>query len=147
MFARRRACYVVVLCVPISYRGGGGGGRGVVIMRCGWWRCGDAICDGDRGRGYVRTYIYVPVAKGRRTDQGEFLASALFFDKNKEIFASRPRPSAARSKSLPAAALNRRMQDLGYSDPFVGDDNKEHLQNIQESLPRLPRNSVRAGIF
>jgi len=64
---------------------------------------------------YVRTYIYV--GEGR-TDQENFSpASALFFDKNKEIFASRPRPSAARSKSLPAA-LNRRMQDLGYSDPF-----------------------------
>lgn len=59
MFARRRACYVVVLCVPISYRGGGGGGRGGRA----WWLGDDAMvamrCDGDGEAAgtYVRTFM------------------------------------------------------------------------------------------
>ena len=141
MFARRRACYVVVLCVPISYRGGGCGGRGGRA----WWLGDDAMVAIAiwRGRRYVRTYIYVGERTKDATDRpGEpasIHSALLFLIKTKKYLQAGLAHLQLARKVCQLLRSTAACRTLDTQTLLIGDDNKEHLQNIQESLPRLPR--------
>lgn len=104
---------------------------GLVMMR--WWRC-DAMA---MARPQVRTYVHRRKDEGR-TDQENFLLLLFFLIKTKKYLqAGLAHLQLARKVcQLRSTAACR---TLDTQTLLIGDDNKEHLQNIQESLPRLPR--------
>ena len=108
---------------------------GLVMMR--WWRC-DAMA---MARPQVRTYVHLCRRKDEgRTDQENLLlfCSSFFLIKTKKYLqAGLAHLQLARKVcQLRSTAACR---TLDTQTLLIGDDNKEHLQNIQESLPRLPR--------